>query len=83
MMKFLLLIAVVFVVLSLMRGSRELRRRRDGSQGGRAAAPPPPAQQDMVECPVCHVHLPRTDALAAPDGQLYCSPEHRQLANRA
>jgi uncharacterized protein len=80
--KFLLLIAVVFVVLSLMRGSRELRRPRDGSQGGRAAAPPP-VQQDMVECPVCHVHLPRTDALAGSDGLLYCSPEHRRLSNRA
>jgi uncharacterized protein len=81
MIKFLLLIAVVFVVLSIMRGSRELRRPRDESKGGRAAAPPP-VQQEMVECPVCHVHLPRTDALAGPDGQLYCSPEHRQLANR-
>jgi len=79
--KFLLLIAVVFIVLSLMRGSRELRRPRDNSQGGRAA--PPPVQQDMVECPVCHVHLPRTDALAGADGKLYCSPEHRQLANRS
>jgi uncharacterized protein len=79
--KFLLLIAVVFVVLSLMRGGREFRRSRDDRQPGRAGAPPP-VQQDMVECPVCHVHLPRTDALAGPDGQLYCSPEHRQLASR-
>ena len=80
MIKYLLIIAVVFVVLALMRGSRELRRPRDNAQGRRAA---PPVQQDMVECPVCHVHLPRTDALAGPDGQLYCSPEHRQLANRS
>ena len=81
MIKFLLLIAVVFVVLSLMRGSREIRRSRDNAQGSRSPAPPP-VQQDMVECPVCHVHLPRTDALAGPDGTLYCSPEHRQLATR-
>jgi uncharacterized protein len=78
--KFLLVIAVVFVVLSLMRGSREVRRSREAGHG-RAAGPPPP--QEMVECPVCHVHLPRTDALPGPDGQLYCSADHRQRANRS
>ena len=81
MIKFLLLIAVVFIVLSLMRGGREFRRSQDSRQAARTPSPPP-VQQEMVECPVCHVHLPRTDALAGPDGQLYCSPEHRQLANR-
>ena len=80
MIKFLLVIAVVFVVLSLMRGGREMRRSR-GPNPARPPAPPPP--QDMVECPVCHVHLPRTDALPVPDGQLYCSADHRQRANRA
>ena len=72
MMKFLLLAAVVFVVIWFMRGPRRPDR------GTRAAAPPPP--QDMVECPVCHVHLPRVDALPGPDGQLYCCAEHRSRA---
>jgi uncharacterized protein len=78
--KFLLVIAVVFVVLSLMRGGREVRRSREQAKP-RPASPPPP--QDMVECPVCHVHLPRTDALPGPDGHLYCSADHRQRANGA
>jgi uncharacterized protein len=34
----------------------------------------------MVRCPVCAVHLPRTDALAGPDGRLYCCQEHRLRA---
>jgi uncharacterized protein len=57
-----------------MRGARHVAGR---SPGGRAAPPPP---QDMVECPVCHVHLPRADALPGPGGQSYCCAEHRQRA---
>jgi hypothetical protein len=33
----------------------------------------------MVECAVCGVHLPRGEALPAPDGRLYCCDEHRKL----
>jgi uncharacterized protein len=70
MMKFLLLAAIVFAVIWFMRSPRRSGR------ADRPAAPPPP--QDMVECPVCRVHLPRVDALPGPDGQLYCCAEHRQ-----
>jgi uncharacterized protein len=69
-MKYLVLIAVIFAVLWFTRTNR----RVDSSQPNRRAAPPPP--QDMVECPVCHVHLPRADALPGPAGQLYCCAEH-------
>lgn len=74
-MKYLVLIAVVFIVLWLMRGAR---RMEGDNAHRRPAAPPPP--QDMVECPVCHVHLPRADALAGPGGQLYCCAEHSRGA---
>jgi uncharacterized protein len=76
MIKFLLLIAIVFAVIWFLRGARLSSRRED------AAARPasPPAPQDMVECPVCRVHLPRADALPGPDGQLYCCAEHRPRA---
>lgn len=79
-MKFLLLIAVVFVVLWFMRGLRNVARRDDAEEARRTAKAPPPVQQDMVECPVCRVHLPRADALPGPDGQLYCCAEHRPRA---
>jgi uncharacterized protein len=73
--KLLLLVAIVFAVIWFLRGARL-------SQRGAAPPkqPPPAAPQDMVECPVCRVHLPRADALPGPDGQLYCCAEHRQGA---
>ena len=72
-MKYLVLIAVIFLVIWYMRGERHVQR---GTQGAARSAPPPP--QEMVECPVCHVHLPRGDALPGPGGQLYCCAEHLQ-----
>lgn len=76
-MKFLLLIAIVFAVVWYLRGgARQMR----GPAQDESRREPPPAPQDMVECPVCGVHLPRTDALAGPDGRLYCCAEHRARA---
>ena len=79
-MKYLLVLAVVLVAVWLWRSSRQ----RDDASG---AAKPPPRQaqlepQDMVRCPVCSVHLPRTDALPGPDGQMYCCAEHRVRAQK-
>ena len=76
MIKVLLLIALVFAVIWFIRGARH--KPRGGEQGQQR--PAPPKQQDMIECPVCQVHLPRSDALPGPDGQLYCCAEHRQRA---
>ncbi|MEJ6020967.1 PP0621 family protein [Ramlibacter sp. PS4R-6] len=76
MIKILLVIAVVFAVIWFLRGARTASRGE--GEPKRPAAPPAP--QDMVECPVCRVHLPRADALPGPDGQLYCCAEHRQRA---
>ena len=76
-MKYLVLLAVVMIVIWLLRSSR-----RGGSSPDQK--PPPAASaakpQDMVECPVCLVHLPRSDALPGPDGQFYCCAEHRLRA---
>jgi uncharacterized protein len=77
MMKLLLLLAVVLVVVWFLRDDRRL------GAGTRDEAPrrgPAPAPQDFVECPVCHVHLPRAEALPGPKGQLYCCAEHRMQA---
>jgi uncharacterized protein len=75
-MKFLLLVAIVLAVIWFMRGARRIDRGPAGRR--RAGSPPPP--QDMVECPVCHVHLPRADALPGPGGQLYCCADHARRA---
>lgn len=72
-MKFLLVLAVVLLIAWLWRSGR---RDLPGS-GDRPA--PPPGPQEMVRCDHCGVHLPRNEAAAGRIG-LYCSPEHRQLA---
>ena len=72
-MKYLLVLAIVLIAVWVWRNNR-----RDDRQQPPPAKPPLP--QDMVRCPVCSVHLPRTDALPGPDGRLYCCQEHRQRA---
>jgi uncharacterized protein len=74
-MKYLLLLAVVLAVIWFLRGGGA--RRGSSSPGEAPRRTPAPAPQDMVECPVCHVHLPRSDALPGPNGQSYCCAEHR------
>ena len=76
MTKWLLVAALVWLAYSIWR---------KGQAPGPGAAPAPPrpaAPQDMVCCPVCSVHLPRGEAVAGPDGRLYCSQEHRLQAPR-
>lgn len=74
-MKYLLVLAVVLVAVWIWRNNRRIEQ-----QERPPAKQPPPAPQDMVSCPVCSVHLPRSDALPGPDGQLYCCQEHRLRA---
>jgi uncharacterized protein len=52
-----------------------------------AATRPPPAEQarrsvegeSMVSCAHCGIYVPASEAVAGPQDQLYCSPEHRAL----
>ncbi len=72
-MKYLVLLLVVFAVIWFLRANRR-SDERDETPPKRPALGEP---QDMVRCPVCSLHLPRTDALPGPDGRLYCCAEHR------
>jgi uncharacterized protein len=73
-MKYLVLFGVLLVVYLVWRSAQ----RRDAAAAAPKAPPATPAlPQDMVQCPVCSVHLPRGDALPGVGGALYCSPEHR------
>ncbi|MEY4711442.1 MAG: hypothetical protein RIS88_892 [Pseudomonadota bacterium] len=84
-MKYLVLVAILAVVYLLWRAQQ---RRQDAASARSSERPPapPPADptlpQDMVRCPVCAVHLPRNEAVADPQGRLYCSPEHRASGDR-
>jgi uncharacterized protein len=76
-MKFLVLLAVVLAVVWYLRNSgRTTRSPREPSR----RSGPAPNPQDMVECPICSLHLPRAEALPGPDGRLYCCAEHLRLA---
>jgi uncharacterized protein len=72
--KILLLIAIVFVALALLRAyQRSLNK------------PPGPTREatveDMVKCAHCGVNLPRSEAIYS-GGAFYCTPEHQQLGKR-
>lgn len=69
-MKFLILLVVVFVVVWLWRSSR---KTRDST----VKKPVTDGAQDMVRCPVCDLHLPKSDAISGKQS-LYCSEAHRQ-----
>jgi uncharacterized protein len=58
-------------------------RKRDDERGrdGRAAAPPPLAASEPIrQCAWCGVHVPIGQAVALPDGRLYCGEPHRAAA---
>jgi len=73
-MKFLLFLAILLLVVWLWRSGRRSEQRSD-----EATPSAPPGPQEMVRCAHCGVHLPHGDAVVGRIG-LYCSPEHRQLA---
>lgn len=72
-MKYLLIVVLVLAVIWFVRRAQ----RNDAGRGEAQRRGPAAGPQDMVQCSVCSVHLPRTDALPGPDGRLYCCAEHR------
>lgn len=76
-MKFFLLLVLFLLVVWLVRGGRRGPTRPDPPQ---APAEPPIAEEatreDIVACIHCGVHLPQSEALAAPDGW-FCGQAHR------
>lgn len=77
MLKVLLLLALVFGVLWLLKGKR---------RGGQAADKPEPKApakpQAMLACAHCGVHLPQADVVADATGKPYCSDAHRLAGPR-
>jgi uncharacterized protein len=78
-MKYLLLFAIVFIAYLVWRNGR-LRDERGTGAPGKQPQAPAGDPQEMVSCPVCGVHLPRSEAVAGQRGLLYCSNEHRLRA---
>ncbi|MFH0132106.1 PP0621 family protein [Variovorax sp. VaC1] len=82
-MKYLLVLAVLWVAIWLWRKNRR-EEMRDAQRERAAKAQRPPGApavgppQAMVRCAHCGLHLPATDAIAGPGGTVYCSVAHRQ-----
>ena len=81
-MKYLLvLVVVVGAIWMLLKRSRQDADERAPLKGGKTPAPPP-AVAEMVACQHCRVHLPRSEAVADPQGRVFCSPAHRDAGPR-
>ena len=80
-MKYLLVTAIAVLVFWLWRHSREAEK--NAAENARKARPRRTSKEtevtQMVACDVCHVHLPRSEALIGSKG-IYCSDEHRRQA---
>jgi len=76
-MKILLLLALVFGVLWLLKG-----RRREHTNPPRSQPKSPPGPQAMLACAHCGVHLPQSDALMDAAGRPFCSDAHRLAGPR-
>ena len=78
-MKYLLVLAVVFIAIWFWRKGRqeELRSRPPPQQPARPAVGAP---AEMVRCAHCGLHLPATDAVRGNAGRIYCSAAHRKAA---
>lgn len=71
-MKYILVFALVMVGFWLWRNNRRADTQQDNET-------PPALPTEIVACDVCHVHLPRSEALTGPGG-VYCSAAHRSQA---
>lgn len=80
-MKYLLVLVFVVAVVWLWSHNRRVERDRSD----KATRPKRPGEQnaltEIVACDVCHVHLPKTDALIGSKG-IYCSEAHRRQADQ-
>lgn len=74
MLKILLLIAIAFVVLAIIRAYQRSLNKPAASSGERAV-------EDMVKCAQCGVNLPRSEAIYS-GGDFFCTPEHKQLGKK-
>lgn len=78
-MKYLLVIALIFGVFWLWRNNRLAEKDAARPMPPRAPSSAGTSVTEMVACDVCHVHLPRSEALIGSQG-IYCSDAHRRQA---
>ncbi len=80
-MKYLLVLVFVVAVVWLWSHNRRVERDRSGKESRTQRPGEQTALTEIVACDVCHVHLPKTDALIGSKG-IYCSEAHRRQADQ-
>ena len=78
-MKYALILGLTLMVFWLWRKARKTSTDRKKPPHQRQKQASLEKATEVVACRVCHVHLPKTDALTGSLG-LYCCAEHRQQA---
>jgi uncharacterized protein len=76
-MKYLLVLAILFVGFWLWRSNRSGLRDDSARDASRDKQPAQP--QDMIACSLCQLHVPRAEALPGLRGS-YCCADHRHRA---
>jgi len=74
---FVLIVAAIVIYAFLKRQRVEARRAREGSKPGHEAL----ASRPVMACATCGVFIPEDEALASPDGQVFCSEAHRRQSH--
>ncbi|MBP6852778.1 MAG: hypothetical protein KA164_14320 [Rhodoferax sp.] len=77
-MKFLLVVAVVLIGFFIWRSNRVTHKPPPARPAADKPAEPP-RSIEMVQCAVCGLHCPKTDAVSGKSG-VYCTAQHRLQA---
>ena len=78
-MKYLLVILLILVVFWIWRSGRPSQKKAAQPRRAHSKSSEEKEMTEMVACGVCHVHLPKSEALIGRDG-FYCSEAHRREA---
>lgn len=80
MSRILFFVFLAFLVWLAVRMLGSSRKKRDVAEA--TDAPPERRVETIRQCAWCGVHVPAGEALALPDGRIYCGPAHRDAARR-
>ncbi|TAG33277.1 MAG: hypothetical protein EAZ34_07915 [Polaromonas sp.] len=80
-MKYLVVSVLLLVIFWLWRSKRRPDSYQVNKRSDRRPPPSPALPTEIVACDVCHVHLPRSEALTGLAG-VYCCVAHRRQANK-
>ena len=72
-MKFLLWAVIAFVLVLWFLHGKKAKLKSDASPSRQRGD----TTEAIVQCAVCGVHIPRSEALTSGNGQVFCSDEHR------